>query len=60
MRRHREAEAGEDDWGDVQLHHQGHLDLVLGHGDHVKHQVLQHVPVFNDPLLLSESDIGFG
>ena len=60
MRRHREAEAGEEDRGDVKLHHQGDLDLVLGHGNDVEHHVLHNVPGFNDSLLGSESDIGFG
>ena len=60
MRRHREAEAGEEHRGDVELHHQGDLDLVLVHGDDIKYCVLQKVPVFNDPLSVSESDIGCG
>ena len=51
MRRHRKAEAGEDDRGDVKLHHQGDLDLVLGHGDDLEYHVLQNVPVFNDSFM---------
>ena len=60
MRCHREAEAGEEYRGNVEHHHQGDLDLVLVHGDDVKHCVLQKFPVINDPLSVSESDIGCG
>ena len=50
MRRHREAEPGEEDRADVEPHHEGDLDLVLRHGDDVEHRVLHQHPVISRPL----------